>query len=117
MNAELYQFIVPIVGIVGVIIAYRHYSKGIYSFAESGAWILFWVFISLVAIFPDVITTFISKNIGIKDHINGIIFIGLAILFFLNFRLFHLFKKQNKVITELVRQIAIDEIPPRDAKQ
>ncbi len=117
MKAEIYQFIVPIVGVTGAIISVRQYKKGVYTIYESMFWISFWMFISFVAIFPDVITVYISKSIGIKDHINAIIFIGLAILFFLNFRLFNSLKAQNKVITELVRKIAIDKVNDEREKE
>lgn len=62
-----------------------------------------------MAVFPDAITFFLSETIGIKDHINGIIFIGLAISFLLNFKLFDSLKKQNKILTDLVRKIALEK--------
>jgi hypothetical protein len=105
---KIYQLIVPLVGLVGTLYSVRQFRTGINTFFESLLWVMLWIFISLVAIFPDAITFFLSKSIGIKDHINGIVFIGLAILFFLNFKLFNSFKKQNKVITELVRKIALE---------
>src|SRR4051812_2519358 len=106
---RIYQIIVPFVGLIGTVFTIRQFQKGINTFFESLLWSLLWIFISLVAIFPDAITFFLSKWIGIKDHINGIIFIGLAISFFLNFKLFDSFKKQNKIITDLVRKIAMNE--------
>lgn len=117
MKLQFYQIIVPMVGIVGLIISLREYRKGVYTFFESMLFNSFWVFISAVAIFPDATTIFISEVIGIKDHINGIIFVGLAILFFFNFRLFNLLKRQNKVITELVRKIAIDGSGTKDSPE
>lgn len=108
MKTQIYQVIVPIVGIVGAAISLRQYRKGVYTFFETFLWICLWAFISLVAIFPDAISFFLSRTIGIKDHINAIIFIGLAISFFLNFVLFITIKKQNKTITDLVRKMAID---------
>jgi hypothetical protein len=106
---RIYQIIVPLVGVIGIQYTIRKFLNGINGFFESLLWILLWLFISLVAIFPDAITFFLSKWIGIKDHINGIIFIGLAISFFLNFKLFNSFKKQNKLITDLVRKIAMEK--------
>ena len=106
---RIYQFIVPFVGLIGTLYTLRQFRKGINTLFESMLWILLWLFISSVAIFPDATTLFLSKTIGIKDHINGIIFIGLAISFFLNFKLFNSFKKQNKIITDLVRKIAIEK--------
>lgn len=108
MKAEIYQFIVPIVSLVGIIISFRQYKRGINTLFESLLWGFLWLFISLVAILPDATTVFLSKTIGIKDHINAIIFVGLAISFFLNFRMFNYLKIQNKVISDLVRKIAIE---------
>jgi len=109
MKIELYQIIVPLVGVTGALISIRYYRRGVYTLFESLMWNLLWAFISFVAVFPDATTIFLSKTIGIKDHINAIIFIGLAISFFLNFKLFNSIKKQNKVITELVRKLAIEK--------
>jgi hypothetical protein len=106
---KFYQVIVPLIGLMGILFTIRQFRNGINTLFESFLWTVLWFFISLVAIFPDAITLYLSRTIGIKDHINGIIFIGLAISFFLNFRLFNSFKKQNKVITELVRKIALDK--------
>ncbi len=108
MKIEIYQIIVPLVGIIGILYSLKQHIKGINTVFESLLWSVLWLFVSLVAIFPDAITVFLSKSIGIKDHINAIIFIGLAISFFLNFKLFDSFKKQNKLITDLVRKIAIE---------
>lgn len=109
MKFEIYQLVVPVVSIVGIIFTIRQFKSGINTLFESFLWSILWLFVSLVAVFPDATTVYLSKTIGIKDHINGIIFIGLAISFFLNFKLFNSFKKQNKIITDLVRKIAIDK--------
>ena len=114
---KIYQLIVPLVGLIGILYTIRQFRTGINRFFESLLWILLWFFISSVAIFPDAITFFLSKSIGIKDHINGIIFIGLAISFFLNFKLFNSFKKQNKIITDLVRKIAIEKQKESENKE
>lgn len=108
MKFEVYQIIVPIISIIAIALTYREFRKGNNSLFELLMWGTFWGFIGMVAIFPDTITKFISHTIGIKDHINAIIFIGLAMSFFLHFRLFNTMKKQNASITELVRQIAIN---------
>jgi len=117
MKTEIYQIIVPIIAIAGIAISIRQYKKGVYTLFESALTNLFWIFIALVAVFPDPISVFIADSIGIKDHINGVIFLGLAFLFFLNFRLFNLLKKQNKVITDLVRKIAIDQAKKKDKQE
>ena len=108
MKFEVYQIIVPVISVIAMTLTFREFRKGNNSLFELLMWGGFWGFIGIVAIFPDPTTRFISHTIGIKDHINAIIFIGLAMSFFLHFRLFNTMKKQNASITELVRQIAIN---------
>ena len=109
MKAEIYQFVVPLVGLAGISITFRQYKRGFNTLFETFLWSSLWIFISVVAVFPDATTNFLSKTIGIKDHINAIIFIGLAISFFINFRLFNSLKKQNKIISDLIRKIALQD--------
>jgi hypothetical protein len=108
MKMEIYQVIVPVISLIGIALTVRQYKKGNNTLFETAMWICLWLFIATVAIFPNKTTLFLSRTIGIKDHINAIIFIGLAISFFLNFRMFNALKRMNGQITELVRKIAID---------
>ena len=70
---------------------------------------MIWVFIIVIAIFPEATTLFIAKIFGIKSNVNAIIFFGLGILFFFQFQMYFGLKKQNNIITSLVRQIALLE--------
>jgi hypothetical protein len=108
MKLEVYQIVVPIISIVGTLLTIRQYRHGNNTMFETILWSSLWIFIALVAVFPNKTTLFLSKTIGIKDHINAIIFIGLAISFFLIFRMFNMVKKMNRQITDLVRKLAIE---------
>lgn len=109
MTLETYQIIVPVISIAGIILTINQYRKGNNTLFETLLWSALWTFIMLVALFPNKITIFLSKTIGIKDHINAIIFIGLAISFFINFRLFNAIKSMNRQLTELSRKMAIEQ--------
>lgn len=109
MTLETYQIIVPVISIAGIILTINQYRKGNNTLFETLLWSALWTFIMLVALFPNKITIFLSKTIGIKDHINAIIFIGLAISFFINFRLFNAIKSMNRQLTELSRKMAIEK--------
>ncbi|NNF02195.1 MAG: DUF2304 domain-containing protein [Bacteroidia bacterium] len=108
MSLEVYQIVVPIISVVSASLIFREFIKGNNTLFETILWSSIWLGIAAIALFPDPITMFLSKTIGIKDHINAIIFIGLAISFFLHYRLFNYIKKQNRDITDLIRKIAID---------
>lgn len=108
MKFETYQWIVPIISIAGAAWTIQQYRKGNNTLFETLLWCGLWIFITAVALFPNKTTLFLSRTIGIKDHINAIIFIGLAISFFINFRLFNSMKKLNKQLTELTRKLALN---------
>jgi hypothetical protein len=108
MKFETYQLVVPLIGIAGIVWTIRQHQRGNNTLFETLLWCFLWIFISMVAIFPNKTTLFLSRTIGIKDHINAIIFIGLAISFFLNFRLFNSMKRMNRQMTELSRKMAIE---------
>lgn len=108
MNFEVYQVIVPIIGLFSIILTIKSHKKGNNTLFETFFWVLFWLGVSLVAIIPDQITFFLSDLLGFKDNVNAIIFIGLALSFFIHFKTIVTIKKQNKQITELVRKTAFE---------
>jgi hypothetical protein len=108
MNFEVYQIIVPIIGLFSVVLTIKSHTEGNNKLFETFFWILFWLGISILAIIPDQITFFLSDLLGIKDNVNAIIFIGLALSFFIHFKTFVTIKKQNKQITDLVRKTALE---------
>ena len=59
---EIYQIIVPLIGLASVGMSVRQYILGRNTIFESGFWMVFWFFVSLVALFPDPITYIYIKN-------------------------------------------------------
>jgi hypothetical protein len=107
MNFEVYQLLVPLIGVFSISMTIKSHRAGDNTVFESFFWIFFWIGVSLVAIFPDYTTGRLSRLLGIKDNVNAIIFIGLAVSFFIHFRTFGIIKQQNQTITQLVRKIAL----------
>ena len=108
MQFEVYQILVPTIGLFSIGMTLRSHFNGDNTVFESFFWIVFWIGVSLIAVFPDATTIFLSRVLGIKDNVNAIIFIGLAASFFIHFRTFAVIKKQNRVITDLIRKIALE---------
>ena len=107
MQFEVYQILVPAIGLFSIGMTIRSHLNGDNTVFESLFWVVFWIGVSLVAVFPDATTNFLSRALGIKDNVNAIIFIGLAASFFIHFRTFAVIKKQNRVISDLVTKIAL----------
>jgi hypothetical protein len=110
----LYKIIVPIISLAFIVYSFNKYRLGKNTLIETILWSLIWVAIASIAIFPDFITDNLALIFGIKSNINAIIFLGLKVLFFIQYNLFVAIKRQNKTITELVKKIALQE---QDKKQ
>ena len=80
-------------------------------------WLVFWTFILLIALFPDLITDFIANILGFKSNINALIFLALGILFFMNFRLIQTINKLERKLTKLVRSKALDEADSKEPEK
>lgn len=106
---QLYQIIVPFVGFTMLAVSVWSYAKSRSTLFEMIFWTVFWLFIVSLALFPDSITNFIANALGVENNVNAIVFTAIGVLFFMQFNLFFIIKKQNRVITELVRKIALEQ--------
>lgn len=111
---EIYQIIVPGISIVSVIYMIRQNTSGNSTLFETLFWVIIWLSIGLLAVFPDTITYFMSSLLGIKSNVNTAIFMGLAISILIHFRTFAVIKKQNKALTDLVRRLALNQGPKQN---
>jgi len=80
-------------------------------------WLIFWLVIALLGIAPHDFSTTVAQWLGFADHINAIIFIALAFLILLSFYLSARVDKMERKITELVRQLALDESKIRELER
>ena len=58
--------------------------------------------------FPDFFSNLIAQFFGIKSNINAIIFFCLGLIFFFQYKLFFMFKKQEEAMNKLARDKAIE---------
>lgn len=114
MKLQIYQWLVPLLALYYIIRTVRQYSRGKYSPRNTIIWIIFWIGISLLAIMPDEIPNSIAKGLGFKDHINAIIFVALGLLFLLVFYLSAAVNRIENQLTELVRQLALNEFSKKE---
>lgn len=109
MEIRIFQIAVPVIilgFIINLVIKYRKNNASIY---ELGLGILFWISVTIFAIFPDAISKNIARLFGIKSNINAVIFFCIGLILFIQFKLYSTIKKQQKEITELTRKIALED--------
>jgi len=107
---EVYQWLVPLIAIYFIVRTFKQYKAGKYSPRNSFIWVVFWIFIALLALLPDTIPNSIARALGFKDHINAIIFVALALLFIMVFYLSAAVNRIENKMTELVRKIALENV-------
>lgn len=69
-------------------------------------WGLIWAAVIIIAFVPN-ITSFISRILGIGRGIDVLIYIGMILLFYLNFRLYVKIDRIERDITKIVRKITL----------
>lgn len=107
MEIRLFQIIVPLIAlffIVGLILRYRKSKITVYEMTIGSG---FWLAVLLVAIFPDFFSNYVARIFGIKSNVNAIIFFCIGLLFFIQFKMYFLIRKQEKDLTELTRKLAL----------
>jgi hypothetical protein len=61
------------------------------------------------AMFPDFVSTLVANIFGIKDNINAILFFSIGLIFYFQFQLYKMQRKQDELLTEITRKIALDQ--------
>jgi len=109
MELRYFQIIVPILSLLLIWRQWMTYRKAKSSIYETVLISIFWLTVMVFAFFPDFISEGIAKLFGIKDNVNAIIFFALGLLFYFQFQLYKILKRQDEYLTELTRKIALKE--------
>ena len=107
MELRLFQIIVPLIAlffIIGLILRFRKSKITVYELTIGST---FWLGTLLVALFPDFFSVKIAQVFGIESNVNAIIFFCIGLLFFIQFKLYFIIRKQEKDLTELTRKLAL----------
>lgn len=106
---ETYQILVPLIALLFLGVSIAQHVKGKNTITELLFWIAFWLLVIVLALFPDFVTGYLARLLGIKSNVNAIIFLAIGILFFLQLRMYFIIKRQSMLITDLVRKIALKD--------
>lgn len=106
---EIYQLIAPAISIyyiIRIIDQFKNRKRFVFT---SFMWLAFWILVTILSIMPHDFSTKLANLLGFKSNINTIIFIVLAFLLILAYYLSSKADKLESQITNLVRQLALDE--------
>ncbi len=95
-------FLFALVKVIG------RFKAGELSWGATVGWALFWVVATVVVLLPDS-TAFFAKIVGIGRGTDLVVYIAVALLFFIIFRLTIKIELLNRDITKLTRKISLQE--------
>lgn len=108
MELRIFQIVVPLFSSFLIYRQMQLHQTQKSTLFETWMVVLFWVAVGLFAIFPDFFSWKLAKIFGIKDNVNAIIFFALGLVFYFQFQLYRMLKKQDDLLTELTRKSALD---------
>lgn len=114
---EIYQFIAPALALYYIYrlsVELKVRKKFLFT---NIVWLGFWSVIAVLGIAPHEFSQQIAKWLGFASNINAIIFIALAFLIILSFYLSSKLDGVERKMTELVRQLALDENKIRELER
>lgn len=103
----LFQILIFVFSLVAISSIFVHRVKKNLSIQGIAFWILFWLGVDLVVIFPNS-TTIVANKLGIGRGTDLIVYISIIAIFYLLFRLQIKIEGINRDITKIVRNDAID---------
>jgi hypothetical protein len=103
----LYSILVPIISIIAIVWFLFRYLNEKNSLLTVILWVLFWIIVSLFAIFPDFSNAF-AKLFGITRGLDFIIIIVFAVLVYTIFKLYTKIDKLEDDVNKIVKEVALN---------
>jgi len=106
MELTPYQILAPLIAFVAITYAWSLVLRQKKTIWEGGLWTIFWGFITIIALFPSIMT-YLSEVTGIKDRENAVFITFFGILFFIVFYLVMRLESLEQRQTRIVRKMAL----------
>ena len=101
-----YALIFPIISIIAIIWFITRYIRRKNSLATTILWSLFWIVVSLFAVFPQSSMVF-ARLFGITRGLDFIIILVFVALFYTVFKLYMLVDKMQNDLNTVVKEVAL----------
>lgn len=114
---EVYQLVAPLIALIFIIRLSQQYFRNQKRMVTVLIWMSFWVGVAVLAIIPNPVTMKLAETLGFRSNVTAIIFVALAFLFLLVFYQSSQITKLEAQLTNLVREIAKEEIREQTKKK
>src|SRR3989344_9048973 len=82
------------------------YKKDKFTFRETLFWAILWILVGIVVVLPGFMS-FLAKILGVGRGVDVIIYLGLILLFYLNFKSTVRMEKIEQDISKVVKEITL----------
>jgi hypothetical protein len=106
---NIYQWLVPLISLFFIYRLITQFKANKRLLIGTFLWVTFWILVSFLSVFPDFVSTNLSKWFGFKDHINAVIFVALGFLFLITYHQSATIESLEKQMTELIRKMALEK--------
>ena len=103
----LYALIVPIISIIAIIWFIGRYLNNKNSLSTVILWSIFWIFVSLFAIFPEFSNSF-ARIFGITRGLDFVIILVFVVLFYTILKLYFVIDKMQNNLNKVVKEVALN---------
>lgn len=112
----IYQYIGLLIGIIGIIVTSLRFKNGKMTFNMLLVWSAIWVLLIIFSIDPDT-TSILASVTGIGRGLDLILILGLIGCYYFIFRIYNLIENVEEEITDLVREIALEQGKPNNKNE
>ena len=116
MEIRIFQIIVPLIALYFIAEVFFSYRRSKITLGEMLVGTVFWLGAFMFALFPDFFSVGIARLFGIESNVNAIIFFCIGILFFNQFKMYFVIRRQEKELTILTRKLALQNQLEADAQ-
>lgn len=102
----LYSLIFPIISIIAIVWFVARYLNGKNALSTVILWSLFWIFVSIFALFPHMSNRF-AQLFGITRGLDFIIILVFVILFYTVLKMYFIIDGMQNDLNKMVKEFAI----------
>lgn len=103
------QIVLIVFAIFGFAAAVSRYRRGGLSFGQLALWSLLWLAVAGVVLRPETAST-VARRLGVGRGADVVVYLALAAVFYLLFRLLARLEDHERQITRLTRELALKEL-------
>ncbi|HYE59732.1 MAG TPA: DUF2304 family protein [Candidatus Kapabacteria bacterium] len=103
----LFQLLFILFALFAILGVVKRKQEGLLSIRGMLFWVLFWAMTSVIVLYPET-TSMLASRFGIGRGVDLVVYVSIAVIFYVLFRLHVKVEKINRDVTAVVRKNTLD---------